>query len=214
MERRPALAPIRKNPERSEQFMIARMTPFADSDLSRAVLSQIRQNPKLAKTDVHVQVDGGVVTLSGLVDSSSQRDAIEAAAKDVWGVHAIANDLMVKPREERTDTEIARDVLAAFASQLCIPTENITVIVRDGNVSLEGKVHWEFQKMLTEASVKRLPGIKRVLNNVVVESGRATEEMTREMEMRAGQAGLKAPNGLSSENNGTEYNETGEPEAG
>jgi BON domain-containing protein len=54
-------------------------------------------------------VSGGVVTLSGSVDSYAKRLAAQTAAHRVAGVLDVANDLQVQiPSESaRTDTEIA-----------------------------------------------------------------------------------------------------------
>ncbi|MFY9611491.1 MAG: BON domain-containing protein [Blastocatellia bacterium] len=148
--------------------MAAKMKRAADSDLGQAVLDQIRQSPELSGADVRVAVDRGVVTLTGLVRTESERTAIEAAAREVWGVEAIASDLLVKPSRERSDTDIARDVLNAFHNHIFIPASGIVVIVRDGRVTLRGRVHSELQRMLAEAEVKRLHGIASISNQLEV----------------------------------------------
>jgi osmotically-inducible protein OsmY len=193
--------------------MLAKINQVSDSELSQAVLSQIRQNPALAQADVNVLADRGVVTLTGSVDNNSVRAAIEAAAKEVWGVQAIASDVWVRPEQERTDTEIARDILTAFRGQYCIPTGDITTIVREGYVSLEGKVHWEYQRMLAEATVKRLRGIKGINNSITVEPGRSTAEMKGEIEIRAKAGQLENPEDTAAAST-LETVETGEAEAG
>ncbi|HWO00842.1 MAG TPA: BON domain-containing protein [Blastocatellia bacterium] len=148
--------------------MVAKMKRVADSDLGREVLAQIRQRPELIKTDVKVAVDSGVVTLTGLVRTESERKAIEAAAKEVWGVEAIASDLLVKPLRERSDADIAKAALNAFHNHILIPASDIMVIVRDGSVTLEGTVRTELQSMLAEAEIKRLRGIESVSNRIEI----------------------------------------------
>src|SRR4029077_6942104 len=49
----------------------------------------------------------GVVTLTGFVDSYWQKYAVEAAAKRVRGVRAVANDVHIRLSKERIDPEIA-----------------------------------------------------------------------------------------------------------
>lgn len=183
--------------------MVAKMKRVADSDLGREVLAQIRQCPELAETDVGIAVDRGVVTLTGLLRTESERAAIEAAAKEVWGVEAIASDLLVKPLRERSDANIARAALNAFQNHILIPASDIMVIVRDGCVTLEGKVHSELQSMLAEAEIKRLSGIESVSNRIEIDpEAHAKSELEN-----------KAPEnaGLS---NDSAWLETGEAEAG
>jgi osmotically-inducible protein OsmY len=156
--------------------MVAKMKRAADSDLGREVLAQIRQCPDLTETDVRVAVDCGVVTLTGLVRTESERAAIEAAAKEVWGVEAIASDLLVRPSRERSDADIAKDALNAFQNHVLIPASDIMVIVRDGSVTLEGKVHSELQSMLAEAEIKRLRGIESISNRLEVKPEAPAQE--------------------------------------
>lgn len=148
--------------------MVARMKRVEDSDLGREVLAQIRQRPGLTESDVTVAVDRGVVTLTGLARTESERAAIEAAAREVWGVAAIASDMLIKPLRDRSDADIARDALKAFQHHIFIPANDIMVIVRDGRVTLEGKVHSELQRMLAEAEIKRLRGIESISNHLEV----------------------------------------------
>lgn len=181
--------------------MVAKMKRAADSDLGQAVLDQIRQLPELREADVGVAVDRGVVTLTGLVKTESERSAIEAAAREVWGVGAIASELLVKPARERSDPDIARDVMNAFRNHIFIPERDIVVIVRDGRVTLEGKVQRELQKMLAEAEVKRLRGIAGISNRLEVKPDAHAQK-----EFEADE--------LENARNDSAWVETGEAEAG
>lgn len=183
--------------------MITKMKRVADSDLGREVLAQIRQCPEISETDVRVVVDRGVVTLTGLVRTDSERAAIEAAAKEVWGVEAIASELLVKPSRARSDANIARDALNALHNHILIPASDIMVIVRDGGVTLEGKVLSELQSMLAEAEIKRLSGVANISNQLEVQSEAPAQSR---IETSGSENG-----GLS---NDSTWVETGEAEAG
>jgi BON domain len=65
----------------------------------------------------------GVATLTGLVHSYAEKIAAEKAAKSVYGVKAVANDIEVKPMT-RTDPEIARDVIEAMKLDLRVPDDS------------------------------------------------------------------------------------------
>jgi osmotically-inducible protein OsmY len=104
-------------------------------------------------------VKDGVVTLSGYVSSYWEKDAAEKAAKRVFGVRAVANDLTVKLPSTRTDPEIARDAVQELQNHIGIPADKIKVTVRNGWVTLEGTVEWQYQKTLAESAVKKLKGV-------------------------------------------------------
>lgn len=110
----------------------------------------------------------GVVTLTGFVSSYWEKDAAEKAAKRVYGVKAVANDLEVKLLSSRTDPEIARDIIHELESYVSIPADNIKVTVRNGWVTLEGTVEWQYQKLIAESAVKKIKGVIGVANNIEV----------------------------------------------
>jgi osmotically-inducible protein OsmY len=143
--------------------------PKTDAAIREAVIAELKWDPKVTTPDeIAVAVKDGVVTLSGFVHSYWEKDAAEKAAKRVYGVRAIANDIEVKPSLTRTDPEIARDVIHELESHISLPVDRIKVTVRSGWVTLEGSVDWQYQKILAESSVKRLKGVIGVTNNIEV----------------------------------------------
>jgi osmotically-inducible protein OsmY len=113
-------------------------------------------------------VKDGVVTLAGFTHSYWEKEAAEKAAKRVYGVKVIANDIEVRPATARTDPEIARDVAHELESHAGLPSDRIRATVKDGWVTLEGVVDWQYQKGLAESAVKKLKGVIGVTNNIIV----------------------------------------------
>lgn len=109
----------------------------------------------------------GVVTLTGFVDNYSQKLAAEKAAKRVYGVHAVANEIQVRPIGTRTDPEIAAAAAEAIRNRLG-PTTPVKVAVRDGALAIDGQVEWLFQKAAAEEAVKHLWGVRSVSNGITV----------------------------------------------
>jgi osmotically-inducible protein OsmY len=91
---------------------------------------------------VGVEVDEGVVTLTGTVTSWAKRMAAEEAARRVLGVLDLANDIKIKMPGglTRTDTEIAQAVRHALHGDVFVPDEKITSTVADGWITLDGTV--------------------------------------------------------------------------
>src|SRR4030088_2245353 len=120
-----------------------------DASIREEVISELKWDPKLVTPDdIAVAVKDGVVTLSGFVHSYWEKDAAEKAAKRVYGVKGVANDIEVKLSWTRTDPEIARDAVHELESHVSIPADRIKVTVKDGWVTLEGTGDWEYQKIL------------------------------------------------------------------
>jgi osmotically-inducible protein OsmY len=153
-----------------------------DSLIRDDVLFELKWDPKITSNDIAVAVKDGVVTLSGYVSSYWEKDAAEKAAKRVYGVKAVANDVEVKLGLTRTDPEIARDAVHELESHVSVPNDSIKVTVRSGWVTLEGSVEWQYQKSLAESSVKKLKGVIGVTNKIEVKPKASPQEIKGKIE--------------------------------
>ncbi len=155
--------------------------PRTDSSIREAVVAELKWDPQITTPDeIAVAVKDGIVTLSGFVHTYWEKDAAEQAAKRVYGVRAVANDIEVKPTWTRTDPEIAQEVMQEIKNHVSLPADKIKATIRNGWVTLEGTVDWQYQKELAETSVKKLRGVIGVTNNVAVKpSASATNIRTR-----------------------------------
>jgi osmotically-inducible protein OsmY len=117
------------------------------SDIKRDVEEELRAGPDLDATDIGVAVKDGVVTLTGFVRSYAEKAEAEAAAKRVAGVVGVANDIEVRlpGSEERPNPDIARDAAAAIKARLPTAAEHIRAVVKNGWVTIEGQVKWDYQ---------------------------------------------------------------------
>ena len=154
----------------------------SDSSIREDVLLELKWDPKIKATDIAVAVKDGVVTLSGFVSSFWELDAAEKAVKRVYGVKAVANDLEVKALWQRTDPEIARSAVQALESHVSIPSENIKVSVKNGRVTLEGTVDFEFQKILAHSAVKKLRGVTGVVNKIELKPRVSPSDVEKKIE--------------------------------
>lgn len=142
----------------------------SDIDIKRDVEEELRLNPDLDSTDIAVSVKNGVVTLSGYTRSYTQRWEAERTVKKVAGVLGVANDIEVRLPvfNQRPDPEIARDAVNAVRAELPYSSEHIRVICRDGWLTLEGHVEWNYAKERAENAVRRVRGVKGVTNLIEV----------------------------------------------
>jgi osmotically-inducible protein OsmY len=157
------------------------MEKGSDKQLREAVLRQIEWEPEIKSQDISVNAKDGVVTLTGFVHSYMEKVAAEKAAKSVYGVKAVANDIEVKPMT-RTDPEIARDVIEAMKLDLRVPDDRLKAGIRDGFVTLEGKVEWNYQREATESCARRVNGVRGVINNIEVKPTISTTEVKTKIE--------------------------------
>ena len=127
---------------------------------------------------VGVSARDGVATLTGYVDTYVAKLAAERAARRVYGVRAVANELDVKLAQERIDPDIAQDALTALKNRIDVPL-GIAVTVRQGYISLTGTVAWMYQKVAAERAVKYLRGVRGVLNRIQVKPGVSAKDVEK-----------------------------------
>ena len=138
--------------------------------LQKDVQDAIKWEPLLNAAEIGVIAKDGVITLTGTVDSYAKKSEAEKAAKSVTGVKAVVEEIEIRfgTYGKKTDTEIAEDILNAFAAKWEIPDETLKVKVEDGWVTLEGELKWNFQKDAAKKSVNNLVGVKGVINNITI----------------------------------------------
>ena len=141
-----------------------------DTQIQQDVLRELRWDHRVAETEVGVEVHDGIVTLTGTVDSFAKKLAAREAAHRVAGVLDVADDVEVKLPGvfTRTDTDLARAVRHALEWDVFIPDTQIRSTVANGWVTLDGTVQALLDRDDAERAVRRLQGVRGVINNILV----------------------------------------------
>lgn len=141
----------------------------ADKQIRDAVIGQLEWEPEITSQDISVNAKDGAVTLTGFVHNYLEKVAAEKAAKSVYGVRAVANDIEVKPLT-RTDPEILRDITQAMKIDLRVPDEQVKVSINSGFVTLDGTVDWNYQREAAESCARRVSGVRVVTNKIALKA--------------------------------------------
>lgn len=165
---------------------------LSDKELAQKVVGELRWDSRLACTDINVDVNEAVATLTGVVTSYAKKIAAQEAAHRVPGVLDVANDVEVKPldRLARTDTQIAGAVRSALEWDALVPNESIQSTVSEGWVTLEGDVDYWREREDAERAIMRLSGVVGVTNNITIhrrplDPNELREEIEAALERRA-----------------------------
>jgi osmotically-inducible protein OsmY len=139
-----------------------------DSDLKKDVLSELSWDPLVPEARIGVAVHAGVVTLSGHLDTYSEKIAAKRAVERVAGVKAIALELDVVPVgiHQRSDTEIATAIEHVLGWNTSVPQDRVKVTVEKGWVTLSGELDWNFQRRAVERMVRPLKGVLGITDNI------------------------------------------------
>jgi len=120
------------------------------------------------------KVDGSKVTLLGQVTKPTLKDSAERVVKNIEGVETVDNKIEVlplSPNDDRIRLAVYRAIYGQpsfqrYAMQAVPP---IHIIVKNGNVTLEGVVANAGDKNLANIKANGVPGVFGVTNNLVVE---------------------------------------------
>ena len=142
----------------------------SDSQLQSSVLEELKWRPSVNAAHIGVTAKHGVVTLTGQVAHYTEKSEAEEAAKGVYGVKGIANDIEIEITGsfKRSDQDIAEAALNALKWDFQVPNDKIKVVVKNGWVTLEGAVDWEYQKSAAGRCVRNLMGVVAVSNMVTL----------------------------------------------
>ena len=120
------------------------------------------------------RVNGGTVTLMGQVTRPTLKNDAERVVKGIEGVDRVVNKIEVLPLSSYDD-EIrlatyraiyGHPALNRYALQALPP---IHIVVKNGNVTLEGVVANEADKNIAGLQANTVPGVFSVTNNLRVE---------------------------------------------
>jgi hyperosmotically inducible protein len=119
----------------------------------------------------------GVVTLYGAVTRPTLKDSAERVVKDVEGVSRVVNNievLPVSPSDDRIRIATYRRIYGYDSLQryglAAVPS--IHIIVKNGDVTLEGVVDNEADKNMVGMQARSVPGVFSVKNNLQVEQSK------------------------------------------
>lgn len=123
--------------------------------------------------NIAFRVDGYKVTLLGQVSRPSLKKDAEAAVKSIEGIEGVDNQieiLPVSPSDDRLRVRLYRAIYGYSALQrYAMPViKPIRIIVKNGNVTLEGVVDSEGDKNIANIRARGVGGSFSVNNNLVV----------------------------------------------
>jgi hyperosmotically inducible periplasmic protein len=119
------------------------------------------------------RLEGSKVILIGQVVRPSLKSDAEAAVKNVEGVSSVQNDIEVLPPSSMDD-QVRRATYRAIYGDASLTrygfqaVPSIHIIVKNGNVALEGVVDSESDKNIAGLRANGVPNVFGVKNNLVV----------------------------------------------
>ena len=148
------------------------------ADLTKEVRHELVTLPYYGVFDnLAYRVDGSKVTLFGQVRDPKLKSDAEKAVKSIEGVSAVDNQIEVMPLSP-TDDQTRMAVYRAIYSKPSLQRYQmgavppIHIIVKNGDVTLEGVVANEMDKDVAGIAANGVSGVHKVTNNLRTDSGK------------------------------------------
>lgn len=141
-----------------------------DAALQHTVSAELIWDPAVTSSEIGVTARDGIVSLSGHVGTYDEKMAAEAAARRVYGVRAIVQEIEVDVpfAFKRSDADIATTAVARLAWNVAVPPDCVSVKVSKGVITLAGEVDLHFQSDAAERELRHLSGVVAVNNFITV----------------------------------------------
>jgi osmotically-inducible protein OsmY len=152
-----------------------------DAQIKNDVTAELKWEPRVNETHIGVQVENGVVTLTGSVTTYAEKASAQEAAHRVHGVHDVANDIEVRTpgTSRKSDAEVASAVRSALEWDALVPDDKIHCTITNGWVTLTGVVDRWSEREDAARAIRNLSGVQGVTNNITIEGPAVSPERIR-----------------------------------
>lgn len=140
--------------------------PPADSEIKKTVEDMLKLDQRLESSEIIVEVNNAVVTLTGTVDAFWKKSVAEQYTHRAAGVIDVSNKLKITPASEFDDASIAQDIKRALERNSITRNCPIKVDVKNGEVTLSGNVMSTIEKTTARDIAYFTAGVKEVRNNL------------------------------------------------
>lgn len=138
----------------------------SDTEIAQAAIAALSLNSLVPEDKVKVEVENGVITLTGQVDWAYQLASAEQCMRPLKGVKQLINRVTIKPRTSSKD--ISGQISAALRRQAERDARHIGIEVEGSVVTLTGKVHSLAEHDAAVGTAFGAHGVSRVVDRLEV----------------------------------------------
>ncbi|KAA9006714.1 BON domain-containing protein [Histidinibacterium aquaticum] len=138
----------------------------ADDEIAKRAVNSLKWNNAVPKDTIQVQVENGLLTLSGKVRWHFERQAAEKAVQDLMGVKSVANLIEIAPSISPSD--VRQRIEGALRRDAELEAKRIQIKVDDRKVTLDGKVRTWAEREAAERAAWAAPGVSMVVDHISI----------------------------------------------
>ncbi|VVD34379.1 BON domain-containing protein [Paraburkholderia dioscoreae] len=137
-----------------------------DEDIATAVRSILKWTVGVSDVNVQVEVDNGWVTLRGRLERAYQRHLAARMINPMRGVTGLSN--LIEVHESPAGDDIGDSIRKALVRHVEREADHIGVSVRDGTVTLTGKVGSYAERSIVRGAAWGAPGVHAVNDDLTI----------------------------------------------
>lgn len=150
---------------------------IGDERVRSKIMNRLVVDEKLDANRIRVDVHGGKVSLSGVVNSPAVAEAVRAHARSVAGLYSVEDHLTVlNSNQVVTDEQLKWRVSNILLWSAEVDLRGIDVQVEDGILLLEGVVDAFWKRIRVQELASFIAGVRKIVNNLVVVPTRDTTD--------------------------------------
>jgi osmotically-inducible protein OsmY len=138
----------------------------SDDEIAKRALDFFNWDIAVPKDRIKIQVEKGVVTLSGEVDWQYQKTEAELDVRKLSGVVAVVNKVEVRPPVKPAN--IKEQILGALRRNAETEASGIKVEVAGSKVTLAGQVHGWRERNIAERAAWSAQGVAQVDDRITI----------------------------------------------
>lgn len=136
----------------------------SDVDIAREAVNALDWNASIPRNRIAMVVENGRIILQGHVEFNFQRNMAEAAVRNIKGVKAISNLIVVKTHVFPAD--VKKQIQKALERAAQLDAQNISVEAAGGKIILRGNVRSWAERREAERVAWAAPGVSNVQNDI------------------------------------------------
>jgi osmotically-inducible protein OsmY len=141
------------------------------NEQEKEIKNRLAWNNEIDESQIEVSVIDGIATLKGCVSTYPEKVLAEIESSMVQGIDSVNNEIDVTSSGEvrgQSDRDVEKAMYCLLDANSEINPNDVKVFVKDGIISLEGKVNslWKRDKIIKMAS--QIKGVNSIKNKILV----------------------------------------------
>lgn len=136
----------------------------SDSEIAHQIHSLINWSTLDPDNHIKAKVEEGFVTLSGTVESHSQKELTQHLISNLIGITGICNLIEIEP--QLSVPLVKKDIAESFRRQAIDEANNLNIVIDHHVVTLSGKVHSWSERNSAINAAWAIPSVKNVIDKI------------------------------------------------